>query len=141
MTERTARPPMAAGPITEEAIRDLVHTFYARVRSDPTLGPVFEARLADRWAGHLERMCAFWSSVLLGTRRFQGDPMGAHLGLPGIEAAHFDRWMELFRVTAADRLPEHLALDVAGRAARMRVALERAACPPPTARDGPGVSP
>lgn len=32
--------------ITEDQIRDLIFTFYDRVRVDTMLGPVFEARLA-----------------------------------------------------------------------------------------------
>lgn len=120
------------GPLvgyTEDRIRDVVHTFYGRVRDDPVLGPVFADRLVGRWPDHLDRMCDFWSSVLMGSRSFRGDPMGAHVGLPGIEPAHFDRWMTLFHRTVLDRLPGHLAADMNGRAARMRVALERAACP------------
>lgn len=114
---------------TEDRIRDVVHAFYGRVRDDPVLGPVFAERLDGRWPDHLERMCRFWSSVLMGTRSFRGDPMGAHVALPGIDPAHFDRWMGLFHLTVHDRLPGHLAADMHGRAARMRVALQGAACP------------
>ncbi len=117
------------GRITEDQIRELVHAFYTEVRLDPELGPVFEGRLSDRWEPHLERMCDFWSSVLLGTRRFQGDPMGKHIGIPGISSALFTRWMALFQEVAMARLPEHIALDIVGRAGRMRVALERVSCP------------
>jgi hemoglobin len=49
--------------IDEEMIRNLVHSFYERVRSDAVLGPIFAARIKD-WDPHLERMCAFWSSVI-----------------------------------------------------------------------------
>ncbi len=115
--------------ITEEQIRDIVFEFYDRVRRDALLGPVFEERLSDRWEPHLEKMCDFWSTVVLGTRSFRGNPMGAHVGLPGISTEHFDRWMELFVATAGETLPGPAAADITGRAARMRVALERAACP------------
>ena len=114
-------------PMTEERIHTLVHAFYGRIREDPELAPIFETRLKDRWDVHLPRMCDFWSTVLLGTRRFHGNPMAAHMGLPGLTSAHFDRWMELFEKVAFATLPDHLALDVTGRAARVRVALERSA--------------
>jgi hemoglobin len=114
--------------ITEQEIHDLVHAFYGRVREDASLGPIFERQLAGRWELHLEKMCDFWSGVLLATRRFHGNPVEAHTRVPGISPQHFDRWIELFERTALDVLRPHHATDVASRAARMRVVLERAAC-------------
>ena len=32
---------------TEEEVMRLVHSFYARVRNDPVLGPIFESHIAD----------------------------------------------------------------------------------------------
>lgn len=108
----------------EAEIRTLVTAFYARVREDELLGPVFEARIGDRWEAHLDRMCDFWSSVLLATGRYRGDPVGAHARIPGLTPKHFDHWMELFEETARQVLPPWRALDVAARAARMRLVLE-----------------
>jgi hemoglobin len=115
--------------IAESQIRDLVFTFYDRVRDDDVLGPVFEARLAGRWDDHLERMCDFWSTVLLATGRFRGNPAAVHARIPGIRPEHFDRWIELFGQTAFDVLPAPVATDVVGRSTRMRRGLERVACP------------
>lgn len=112
--------------ITEQEIRDLVFAFYDRVRADELLGPVFESRLSDRWEPHLEKMCDFWSSILLGTGRFNGNPVQTHALVPGISPAHFDRWLELFQLTASETLRPELAMDVVGRAHRMRVVLDRA---------------
>ena len=38
-------------------IRSLVDTFYARVRRDPLLGPVFDRAIED-WGAHLDKLCA-----------------------------------------------------------------------------------
>lgn len=114
--------------ITEGEIRDLVFTFYDRVRSDERLGPVFERTLNGRWEAHLEKMCDFWSGVLLATGRFRGDPVRAHAEIRGIHPEHFDRWLDLFELTAVETLRPHHAIDVVARATRMRVVLERAAC-------------
>ncbi len=116
-------------PINEAGIRTLVFTFYDRIQEDPVLGPMFERRLAGRWEPHLEKMCDFWSTVLLGTARFRGNPMVMHMDIPGLMPEHFDRWIALFDATAHEVLPTHQALDIVGRSKRMRVALERAACP------------
>ena len=61
--------------ITEAMIERLVRGFYAKVRSDPMLAPVFEARISD-WEPHLQQMCAFWSSVALMSGRYHGTPDG-----------------------------------------------------------------
>ena len=85
---------------TEEEIKELVHAFYARVRRDEALGPIFDAHVRD-WDTHLSKMVDFWSSALRGTARFKGTPMPTHVGLPGLTAGHFGRWLELFRETTA----------------------------------------
>lgn len=93
--------------IDEELIKRLVHRFYEQIRTDPDLGPVFEARV-EHWPVHLERMCAFWSSVILRSGRYQGRPMQAHAPLP-VDAGHFDRWLALFEATASDACPRDVA--------------------------------
>lgn len=84
--------------IDEPMIRRLVHTFYERICADAVLGPIFVARIAD-WPAHLERMCAFWSSVTLMSGRYHGRPMQAHAPLP-VDGNDFDRWLALFEQTA-----------------------------------------
>ena len=67
---------------TEAEIADLVHRFYARVRADALLGPIFDAHIVE-WDPHLARMVDFWSSALRGTRRYRGAPMPVNSGTPG----------------------------------------------------------
>ena len=93
---------MTSPAITESSIVQLVDTFYARVRDDAVLSPVFEAKLAGRWHEHMPRMYAFWTKVLLGTGEFNGNVFGKHMALSGIETEHFVRWLTLFRLTAVD---------------------------------------
>ncbi|MEO6954853.1 MAG: group III truncated hemoglobin [Polyangia bacterium] len=97
----------AATGIDEALIETLVHRFYARVREDELIGPVFAAHVTD-WDAHLARMCQFWSSVTLASQRYHGQPMQKHRPLP-IAAAHFDRWLELFRKTAREVCPPRAA--------------------------------
>ena len=111
---------MSATAITESSIVRLVDTFYARVRADAVLGPVFAARLDGHWDQHMPRMVAFWTKVLLGTGEFQGNVFGKHMALSGIERDHFVRWLALFRATALDvfgAAGAAPALDVANRIA------------------------
>ena len=84
---------------TEAEIADLVHTFYASVRQDELLGPIFESHVDD-WANHLAKLVDFWSSILRRTGRFSGAPMPKHAVLPGLSAVLFQRWLKLFRENA-----------------------------------------
>jgi hemoglobin len=111
--------------VTEAMIRDLVHAFYARVRCDPVLGPIFNARIAA-WPAHLDRLCAFWSSVMLMTGRYKGTPMKVHADLPGISAEHFGRWLALFRATAEDLCPAAAARLFVDRSERIAQSLQLA---------------
>lgn len=108
--------------IDEAMIERLVHAFYARVREDALLGPIFDARIED-WDRHLERMCAFWSSVALMTGRYSGQPMRAHMPLP-VDGEHFDRWLVLFEATARAVCPPAAAEHFLERARRIAQSLE-----------------
>ncbi|MCX5493880.1 group III truncated hemoglobin [Kaistia dalseonensis] len=103
--------------IDETGIRKLVYGFYDSVRGDPLIGPVFEREIeADQWPVHLAKMCDFWSSVLLRTRRYSGRPMAPHLRMEGLSDAHFERWLTLFQATA------HRVFDEEGAAVVMAFA-------------------
>lgn len=138
-----ARPPHPGPVVTEAMIQDLVHAFYGRARRDPTLGPIFDRSVRD-WDAHLAKLCDFWSSVMLGTRRFRGAPVAVHAQQPAIQAAHFARWLALFRQTATDVCPPQAAAlfiarsEIIGDALRTGLAAHRrvvsAAAPPRAAR-------
>ena len=99
------------GPVgvTEAMCRDLVKTFYARVRADAELGPIFDRAVGARWDAHLTKLSDFWSSVMLMTGRFKGAPMAVHAALPRAEPRDFHRWLALFRQTAEDVCPPEAA--------------------------------
>ena len=97
-------------PVSEETIVKLVDAFYVKVRRDPVLGPVFEQAIAaDEWPAHLAKMYDFWSSVMLTTGRYKGNPMMAHMKVAGIEEGLFPRWLALFRETADELCPPEIA--------------------------------
>lgn len=90
-------------------IHDLVHAFYAEVRIDPLLGPIFNRAIGEAWEDHLEKLCDFWSSVLLMTGRFKGTPMAVHVGIPDIGPSHFQRWLDIFARVAVETCPPQAA--------------------------------
>ena len=85
--------------ISEPAIASLLDRFYSKARRDPAIGPVFNNAIADS-DEHLRKLCDFWSSVMLTSGRYKGNPMAAHMKQP-IEPGFFDRWLALSRETAA----------------------------------------
>lgn len=95
--------------ITEELIQSLVHGFYADVRRDDMLGPIFDEAIGDHWDEHLEKLCAFWSSVAMMTGRYKGTPMQKHMALENIREAHFERWLVLWRRKTRELMPEEVA--------------------------------
>ena len=98
-----ASPTLAPRALCSEVeIRSFVHAFYARIRVDAALGPIFNGHIDD-WDAHLAKLCDFWSSLLLRTGRFSGAPMPKHAVLPDLSAALFERWLALFRTTLADQ--------------------------------------
>lgn len=108
----------------EDSIRRLMDLFYGRVRHDEMLGPVFASALGAsdaEWARHLARLTDFWSSVMLRSGRYHGDPFSTHLRLPDLEPAMFDRWLKLFGESCRDVLSPDVAeafIDRANRIAR-----------------------
>jgi len=103
---------------SEEEVTRLVHDFYARVREEERLGPVFNGHVHD-WPSHLDQLVDFWSAMLRGTRRFSGSPMSKHMAID-LDKDLFDRWLVLFHRTTAEcgNPPmQALADDVAKRIA------------------------
>lgn len=108
------------GSIDEDSIRALVHRFYGKVMADPDLAAIFGREIErDEWPAHLEKMCAFWSSVLLRSGRYEGRPMRPHLVIPGIEDRHFERWLTLFAETARQTFDDTDANGVIATAERI----------------------
>ena len=111
---------MKQAELTEAALAVFLDAFYARVRRDPLIGPVFAAKIPDAaWPRHLATIRDFWSSVLLKTGRYKGNPFGRHLGIEGINPAHFTRWLGLFEETAAEVFVPEIAGEIVERAHRI----------------------
>lgn len=127
--------PMDDAPLDEDALTALVDRFYARVRADDLLGPLFNSAIAD-WPDHLKRLSDFWSSVMLTSGRYHGNPMQAHLKHAGaIRPEMFSRWLALWEDTARAMLPPGAAetiIEKAHRIARsLTLALSLPAFPDP----------
>jgi hemoglobin len=112
--------------LTEDALRRLVDRFYAKVRRDARLGPIFERAIGDGWDRHLATMTDFWSSVMLTSGRYKGNPLAVHMRVEGIEAGLFPRWLELFFETTREEFPPEIAARLDAKASRIADSLSRA---------------
>jgi hemoglobin len=103
--------------ISEQQISTLVDRFYEKVRLDPDIGPIFNAIVGD-WPHHLATLKDFWSTVLLTTGRYKGQPLMTHLQLP-LDPDHFSRWLALFAETANEVLTPAIAGTVIAKSERI----------------------
>ncbi|PCG13150.1 group III truncated hemoglobin [Sphingomonas adhaesiva] len=112
--------------IDEEGLSQLLALFYARVRDDAELGPIFNDAVSD-WPEHLEKLTAFWSSVMLTSGRYKGNPVAAHfLHRERITPALFQRWLALWQQATAEAMPSPAAAALQAKAARIAESLQLA---------------
>lgn len=104
--------------ISLEDIKHLVDTFYKNVQKDDLIGPIFDEVIQDNWPLHLQKMYAFWQTVLLKEHTYFGTPFMPHLKLP-ITPAHFERWLLLFNATVDELFEGDIAQEAKWRADRM----------------------
>lgn len=118
------RDPLAPVPlhesITESQIAYLVDSFYIRIANDERLGPIFLTRNNGDWTTHLAKMKLFWSSVLLRTGKYKGQPVVKHNSIEELETRDFELWLKMFEETAesafsAEAVP--LVMEIARRIA------------------------
>lgn len=98
-----------------EGVCLLVDSFYGNARQDELLGPIFDEAIDD-WKHHLPTMYQFWERLLFGVEEYTGNPFEKHLNLP-IQAIHFTRWMEIFKMTVDENF-SGVKADEAKRLAR-----------------------
>jgi len=111
-------------PLTDPDLAALVDRFYARVRADAELGPIFNGAVED-WPEHLRTLSSFWSSVMLGSGSYKGNPMAVHLRhVEAITPALFQRWLGLWREVTDQSLSPAAAAALQEKAGRIAESLQ-----------------
>ncbi len=112
--------------LNHDGLRQVIHAFYGHVREDDLIGPLFNGAVHD-WDEHLERLGDFWSSVMLTSGRYKGNPVAMHLlHAAKITPEMFDRWIGLWALTTNELLPDEVALVMQAKAARIANTLRSA---------------
>lgn len=107
---------------TREDIQLLVDSFYADVRRDAVLGPVFNGIIGEDWSAHLPLLYGFWETVLLGTGGYTGQVIAKHIAVHQkfpLDEPHFSRWLQLWQATLERLFAGPKADEAAKRASLM----------------------
>ncbi len=110
---------------SREEISDLVHSFYAKVKVDEMLGPIFNKHIAeDEWPDHLSKLTDFWEMKLLGGSKFRGSPSQKHIDVDRdsghtISQDHFARWLQLWLETIDESYTGPIAERAKAQARKM----------------------
>lgn len=106
-----------------EDVSLLVRTFYAKVRQDEMLGPIFNGIVSD-WEEHFEKLIDFWENNLFFVDKYHGNPKAAHIEVDRqvgntIESQHFGRWLNLWFETIDENFEGSLADRAKNNARKM----------------------
>ena len=110
-----------------EDIKLLVVSFYAKIRTDAVLGPIFNQIVID-WEPHLELLTDFWETQLFLKRKYFGNPVTAHQEVDDkmqhtITPEHFGLWMNLWFATIDELFEGETAYIAKNRAQKMSTML------------------
>ena len=98
----------------QAGLANLLKYFYSDVRQHTVLGPIFNRQIDD-WPAHVEKIGTFWARMTGGPSGYSGQMPMKHLNL-GIDASHFDAWLQLWRFNCSTHLAEpeaHEMIDLA----------------------------
>jgi len=112
-----------------EDINNIVRLFYAQVRENEILGPIFNRAIPDEdWDFHMEKITDFWDSAFFGSMTFKGNPAAAHVNLDKkndykITQDHFAIWLNHWNQTINANYQGEKAEDMKMRARKMATGL------------------
>lgn len=98
--------------ISEKSIKELVDSFYEKVLKSDDLAYIFENKIGktkEEWQPHLQKMYSFWSSLMISSGSYKGNPLRKHKELPSFPEEKFNKWLELFFETAHEIFEEEIA--------------------------------
>jgi hemoglobin len=87
---------------TQAHVKQLIDTFYSKVKKDVTIGFIFNDIIGDNWNQHLPKMYQFWDMVLLSKPGYEGYPTKKHTDIDRkipLQKEHFDQWLLLWNET------------------------------------------
>ena len=101
----------------------LVSQFYALIRQDEQLGPIFNKHIQD-WEEHIEKLTTFWENQLWFSKGYKGNPLEIHHEVDasmeyGITQEHFGHWLQLWYASIEGLFDGEMAKKAKSRARNM----------------------
>ncbi|HET9824230.1 MAG TPA: group III truncated hemoglobin [Chitinophagaceae bacterium] len=87
---------------SREDVALLMREFYKKVRSNETLGYIFDDVMKIDWDYHIPILVDFWESILLNTSSYRRNAMSVHFEVNQkikLQPLHFTTWLALFDST------------------------------------------
>lgn len=105
----------------------LVRTFYAKIRKDEMLGPIFNGIIRD-WESHFSLLTDFWETQLFLNRKYSGNPVLVHQEVDdkmnhSLTPEHFGYWINLWFSTIDELFEGENAWIAKNRAQKMSTML------------------
>ena len=106
-------------------ISKLVNLFYAKIRENELLGPIFNRHISEQqWPEHLDKLTDFWETNLFGIAKFKGNPTAKHINVDkqmqhSIEQTHFGVWLQLWFETIDQLFDGEIAFKAKQSARKM----------------------
>jgi len=103
----------------------LVNRFYAKIRKDELLGPIFNDHISEvQWPEHLIKLTDFWETNLFRISKFKGNPSSKHIKVDtnlgyNIEKKHFTTWLNIWFETVDEMFNGELATKAKESARKM----------------------
>ena len=120
-------PPEGASTLFERlggrpGVSRLIKWFYARVRFEPDLQPIFDAHI-PKWSEHLETLVDYWCTQVGGPPSYRTG-MGRHFKL-NLDSEHFVTWLRVWEQNCRDLLQEREAEEMIALAGSIADDLQR----------------
>ncbi|MEV6110167.1 group III truncated hemoglobin [Streptomyces sp. NPDC051940] len=106
-------------------IEALLRAFYGAAFADPLIGPYFAGTGLE---AHLPHIADFWERALLRGAAYRRDPLAPHAVLherAPLTAAHFGRWVQLWRAAVDGRHQGRVAERAKDQGERIALAMLR----------------
>jgi len=100
-------------------IEMLINSFYNKVKTDDTIGFIFNDIARVNWEKHLPVMYNFWETMLLDATSYRNNAMEVHYSLNrkiSLNETHFQRWLELFSETVDELFSGKIAITAKTKA-------------------------
>ncbi|MEU2229802.1 group III truncated hemoglobin [Streptomyces vietnamensis] len=119
----------------------LLRRFYGAAFADPLIGPFFTEIAGTDLEAHLPRIADFWERALFRTAGYGRDAFAPHAALHAarpLTAAHFGRWVQLWRASVDGLHRGPRAERAKEQGERVALALLRRLAGPAAATEGTG---